>query len=321
MTRVALDMLGGDGAPEVVADAVVAIGTDIDLVLVGPRDLIVSLLAERGVVHLPTIIDAPVSVPMSADPIATLRAEPQASVLRAAEAVRDGHADAWVSVGHTGAAVTAAVLTLGRTPGMSRPALAVVMPSLHGPVVLLDAGANLDVTPDVLVQYGLAGAAYANALGISHPKVGLLSIGMEPGKGDPLRKVTYEVMAAALPQHGVDFAGLVEGHEGASGKHANVIVTDGFTGNVLLKAIEGAVAWSAVRMGDAYGDRGPALGIMHETAAGDFAGGMLLGVEGVTVIGHGAASAEHITACVRLAAKTVEGHLTTRVAEALVTKS
>jgi glycerol-3-phosphate acyltransferase PlsX len=240
--------------------------------------------------------------------------------MRAAEAVRDGQADAWVSVGHTGAAVTAAALVLGRTPGMNRPALAVVMPSLHGPVVLLDAGANLDVTPDVLVQYGIAGAAYAHALGMIDPRVGLLSIGTEPGKGDPLRRVSYEVMAAALPQHGVTFAGLVEGQEGASGKYANVIVTDGFTGNVMLKAIEGAVAWSAVRMGDAYGDRGPALSIMHETAVGDFAGGMLLGVEGVTVIGHGAASAEHITACVRLAARTAEGNLTSRVSAALAAK-
>ena len=309
MVRVALDMLGGDGAPEVVADAVAILGDDIDLLLVGPTDLTITLLRQRGVQDPPPIVHTDIGVPMDADPLAALRTHPQASVLLAAAAVRDGDADAWVSVGHTGAAVAAAALVLGRTPHMTRPALAVVLPALHGPVVILDAGATLDVTPDVLLQYAVAGSTYARTIGIADPRVGLLSIGTEPGKGDPLRRVGYEVMAAALPAHGVSFAGLVEGYEAASGRIANVIVTDGFTGNVLLKAIEGAVAWSAVRMGDAYGDRAPALAVMHDTAVGDFAGGMLLGVGGVTVIGHGAATPEHVASCVRLAAKSVRGGL------------
>lgn len=313
MARVALDMLGGDGAPEVVADAVALIGTDIDLVLVGPTDHIRSLLRSRGVTVEPPIIHTTVGVPMSADPLSALRATPDASVLLAAGAVRDHVADAWVCVGHTGAAVAAAALVLGRTPNMSRPALAVVMPGLHGPVVLLDAGATLDVTPDVLLQYGFAGAAYCRTLGVDDPRVGLLSIGTEPGKGDPLRRVAFEVMAAALPARGIRFIGFVEGFEAASGRMADVIVTDGFTGNVLLKAVEGAVAWSAVRMGDAYGDRGPALRVMHDTASGNFAGGMVLGVEGVTVIGHGASTPDHIVACIRLAAHAADNCLTEQV--------
>jgi phosphate acyltransferase len=319
MARVALDMLGGDGAPGVVADAVALIGTDIDLILVGPQDQTRSLLRSRGVTVEAPLVHTDVGVPMAADPLTTLRATPNASVMLAAGAVRDGIADAWVSVGHTGAAVAAAALVLGRTANMARPALAVVMPALHGPVVLLDAGASLDVTPDVLVQYGIAGAAYARTLGIDNPRVGLLSIGTEPGKGDPLRRVGYEVMAAALPPKGIRFAGFVEGQEAALGRTVDVIVTDGFTGNVLLKAVEGSVAWSAIRMGDAYGDRGPALRVMHETASGDFAGGMLLGVEGVTVIGHGAATPDHIVACIRLASNAADHGLTKQVSEAIAT--
>lgn len=309
MVRVALDMLGGDGAPEVVADAVALLRGDIDLILVGPRDVTRSLLQDRGVDPEPPIVHTDTGVSMSDEPLTALRAAPHASVLLAAQTVRDGAADAWVSVGHTGASVAAAALILGRFPHMPRPAVAVVLPALHGPVVLLDAGASLDVTPDALVQYAIVGSAYARSVGVPHPRVGLLSIGTEPGKGDPLRRVGQEVMAAALPAAGVDFVGLVEGNDVASGRLADVVVTDGFTGNVMLKAIEGSVAWAALQMGDAYGDRGPALQVMHDTAVGDFAGGMLLGVGGVTVIGHGAGSAEHIAACVRLAAKAVRGGL------------
>lgn len=305
MTRVALDVLGGDGAPEVVADAVAVLAADdIDLVLVGPERTARDLLRDRGLdPDRFAYVDTSIGVDMAADALAVLREQPKASVLLAAQCVRDGQADAWVSVGHSGAAVSAAALVLGRIHGVTRPALAVVMPAIHRPVILLDAGASLDATPDVLLQHALAGVSYAEALEWERPTVGLLSIGTEPGKGDPLRKVTQELMATALPALHVHYGGLVEGYEAASGRHANVIVSDGFTGNVLLKGMEGAVGWSALRMGAEYGDDGPAKRVMEETAAGDFAGGMVLGVAGVSVVGHGAATATHIAACVRLAAR------------------
>jgi glycerol-3-phosphate acyltransferase PlsX len=220
--------------------------------------------------------------------------------------VRDGLADAWVTVGHTGAAVAAAALTLGRVPGMTRPALAVVLPATHGPVVLVDAGAVLDATADTLLHFALAGWCYAHALDIADPVIGLLSIGSEPGKGDVLRSVTDSLLRQILPGFGMRYAGPVEGHDVSRGERAQVIVTDGFTGNVLLKGIEGAVTWTAARLGESYGDHAPARRLVTQTATGDFAGGMLLGVNGVTVIGHGAGSPAEIAACIRLAARVAE---------------
>jgi phosphate acyltransferase len=314
VTRVALDLMGGDGAPEVVADAVGRIASDVDLVLVGPEATARSLLAERNL-PVPEIVNADGAVDMGEEPLAALRDKPDASVLVAARLVKDGAVDAWVSVGHSGAAVAAAALVLGRIDGMARPAIAVVLPALAGPVILLDAGAGIEASPDALVQFALAGRSYADALGIDEPRIGLLSIGTESGKGDPLRRVSHELFTSTLPMVGIPYVGLVEGNEVATGRTANVIITDGFTGNVLLKGIEGAVAWAAIRMGHAYSDEQPAHRVLHETAVGDFAGGMVLGVHGVTVVGHGAASAEQIAACVHLAARTAQHNLVAKTTE------
>lgn len=314
MARVALDLLGGDGAPEAVADAVALLHAErpgIDLVLVGPSDLS-GLFAERGIDPaglrwLPAA--GAVSMADAALPLVRAdcgRPDAELTVTTAARAVRSGEADALVSVGHTGAAVAASVLTLGRIAGMSRPVLAVVLPALHHPVVLVDAGASLDATPSTLAQSALAGWAYARTLGLAEPVVGLLSIGHEPGKGDALRRSADPVLRERLASAGIAYAGNVEGHDVADGRRAQVVVTDGFTGNVLLKGIEGTVAWAAARMGAAYGDPGPARTLMHEVATGDFAGGMLLGVDGVAVVGHGAGTAEEIAACVRLAARAAD---------------
>lgn len=311
MSRVAVDLLGGDGAPGVVMDAVAAIAAEpgIDLVLVGPPEAVPALLAERGIdPSLISVLAADSAVPMDGDPLSALRDDSSArlSASVAAAAVRDGLADAWVTAGHTGAAVAAGALTLGRVRGMNRPALAVVLPAAAGPVVLVDAGASLDANADTLLQYALAGWCYAHALDISEPAIGLLTIGSEPGKGDALRAQTDELLRQVLPEFGMRYAGPVEGHDVAHGTRAQVIVTDGFTGNVLLKGIEGAVTWLAGRLGAAYGDPGPAQAVVHQVATGDFAGGMLLGVNGVTVVGHGAGTAAEIAACIRLAARVAD---------------
>jgi len=322
---VALDLLGGDGAPVVVADAVALLLRDDDpvpLILVGPGDIACVLLAERGVSESDvTLVHASGSVGMAEDPLASLRARPDASVLVAARAVAQGRADAWVTAGHTGAAVAAAVLALGRVPGMARPALAVVIPALAGPVVFMDVGAAPDATPDLLRQFALAGHAYALSLGIDRPAVGLLTIGSEAGKGDRLRKSTHDLLRESLGAAGVDYAGPVEGHDLAIGRTAQVVVTDGFTGNVVLKALEGAVQWAAARIGSAYEDPAPAWEVAVRTATSDFAGGMLLGVSGVTVVGHGAGSAEEIAACVRLASRVAGAGLVPRMATVLAGRS
>jgi len=320
LTTVALDLLGGDGAPGVVADAVAQLvhEGDVDLIVVGPADTARRLLNDRGVPpESVRIVDAGRGASMAGNPLSTLRDHDDVTVTVAVGLVRGALADAWVSVGHTGAAVAAAVLGLGRVPGMSRPALAVVVPALAGPVILVDAGAAPDATPDVLRQFALAGWAYGQALGIDDPVVGLLTIGSEDGKGDRLRKSAHDLLAESLPLAGVRYAGGVEGNDVALGQRAQVIVTDGFTGNVLLKGLEGATRWAAHHIGAAYGDDGPARAVIRETSTSEFAGGMLLGVDGVTVVGHGSGTAEEICACVRLAARAARTGLVSATGEAL----
>ncbi len=323
MATVALDLLGGDGAPGVVADAIARLcdpadAEAVDLIVVGPAQVARDLLTERGVnLDSVRIVDAGRGASMSGNPLSILRAHDDVTVTVAVGLVNAGLADAWVSVGHTGAAVAAAVLGLGRLRGMSRPALAVVLPSLAGPVVLVDAGAAPDATPDVLRQFALAGWAYAKSLGVDDPGIGLISIGSEDGKGDRMRKSTHDLLSESLPKLGLRYVGAVEGHDVALGTTAQVFVTDGFTGNVLLKGIEGAVLWSAHRMGEAYGDPEPARRVIRESVTGDFAGGMLLGVNGVTVVGHGAGTAEEICACVRLADRAVRTSLVDSTQRAL----
>ena len=156
-----------------------------------------------------------------------------------------------------------------------------------------------------MTKIALFGAAYAHALGVTDPTVGLVTIGAEPGKGDELRRESDERLRTLLPDFGVRYVGPVEGHDVALGERASVVVTDGFTGNVLLKGIEGTLAWATSRIGHAYGDATPADAVVRATRNGDFAGGMLLGVKGICVVGHGAATPEAVVACVRLADRVV----------------
>lgn len=322
MNVIALDMLGGDGAPDVVADAVaLSIAHDgPDLMLVGPVQRCAQLLADRGIVDHPRISfrDAQRSVPMDGDPLRAVREFKDVTVRVGASAVASGEADAFVSAGHSGAAVAASVFELGRTQGVSRPPLAVVLPALAGSVVLLDVGAGTTASIGLIEQFALVGVAYARALGIEDPSVGLLTIGSEPGKGDELRRDADPQLRALLASAGVRYAGCVEGFDVALGKRANVIVTDGFTGNVLLKGIEGTVIWAAESMGARYGDTSPAFAVAAGVAASDFAGGMLLGVNGVSVIAHGAATPEAIVACIGLADRAVSGSLVARTKELVV---
>jgi glycerol-3-phosphate acyltransferase PlsX len=289
--RVALDLLGGDAAPDAVLDGALLVADerpDVSVLLVGPEEVAAECLSSRGIAQERfEVVNATQSIGMDEDPARAVRAKRDATVRVAAKLVRDGRADATVSAGSSGAAMAAAMFTLGRLPGVTRPAIAVVVPTPNGPVVLVDAGANPDAGADLLAQFALTGAAYAHSLGIERPRVGLLTIGEEPYKGDEVRRAAYDVLAA-LP---IEFAGNVEGHDVVLGGRADVVVTDGFTGNVLLKGIEAAL------------QRGGALDPDRASGA------LLLGVGGVAVLGHGGSNARAVASCVALAADAVRAGL------------
>ena len=328
MTRVALDLLGGDHAPTSVVEGALVVADElpgVEVILVGPVDVAERLLEQRGAAGRFALVAASQVVGMHEDPARAVRAKRDATVRVASRLVRDGHADAVVSVGSTGAALAAAVFTLGRLRGMGRPALAAVVPAKTGPLVFLDAGATTEATPELLAQFALAGVAFAQVrLGIARPRVGLLTNGEEPGKGDPLRKDAYDALAA-LP---VDFVGNVEGRDVPHGGRADVVVTDGFTGNVLLKGLEGAatmltevltaafLATEARRV--AAQELLPALLEATAPMSPDALGGaVLLGVNGVCVVGHGASSPRAVASCIGVAAQAAREGLVPKVQQAL----
>lgn len=324
--RIAVDLMGGDHAPRaVVAGALIAATEDptLSLTLVGPPDVAAAALRAHGATDRFRIVSATQVVTMDDDPAHAVRAKRDATVRVAARAVRDGTADAFVSVGSTGAAMAAAVFTLGRLTGVTRPALAVVVPGLGRPVVLLDVGANVDATADQLVQFALSGAAYAQVrLGLPRPRVGLLSVGSEPGKGDILRRDVHEALGEALGGSELEFVGNVESGDAVLGGRADVVVTDGFSGNVLLKAVEATFTLLTEVSRRALDARGPgladvvagAVSAMHPEQLG---GAVLLGVRGVCVVGHGAASPRAVASCVAVAARAVRSGLMPRVEEAI----
>jgi glycerol-3-phosphate acyltransferase PlsX len=325
VTRVALDLLGGDHAPESVVDGALLVPGDVEVLLVGPVDLAERLLAERAATGRFRLVAASQVVEMDEDPARAIRAKRDATVRVAARLVRDGEADAVVSVGSTGAALAAAVFTLGRLRGVSRPPLAAIVPAKAGPLVFLDVGATTDATPEMLAQFALAGAAFATVrLGLERPRVGLLSVGEEPGKGDELRKAAYDALAA-LP---LDFVGNVEGRDVPHGGPADVVVTDGFTGNVLAKGLEGAATMLSETLLAALTstpERTAAakalLPALTEATAHmspeKLGGAVLLGVDGVVVVGHGASTPEGVASCVGTAVQAVREGLVPSIARAL----
>ena len=328
VVRVALDLLGGDHAPDAVVDGALLAAYEqpaVQVVLVGPVKVVERVLADRGATGRFELVAASQVIGMDEDPARAVRAKRDATVRVASRLVRDGGADAVVSVGSTGAALAAGLFTLGRLPGMSRPALAAVVPARAGHLVLLDAGATTEATPGLLAQFALCGAAFAAIrLGIAAPRVGLLSIGAERGKGDLLRKEAYDALNA-LP---LDFVGNVEGGDVPQGGRADVIVCDGFTGNVLLKGLEGAASMLSTVLLEAMTstqERRAAAekllpAVIEATAdltPETLGGAVLLGVDGVVVIGHGDSSPRAVASCIRVAAQAVDEGLVPRTRAAL----
>jgi phosphate acyltransferase len=318
---VAVDAMGGDKAPsEIVAGArAVAADRGIAVVLVGRADG----MGDTG--DLP-VIEAGEVIGMDDDPAQGVRRKKDSSLVRAAEAVRDGGAMAMVSAGNTGATMASALLRMGRLPGVQRPAIATPIPDLERgwPTVLLDAGANAECTPAMLVQFAQMGAAYARRrYGVSQPRVALLSIGEERSKGTPLVKETHLLLEESAGGDGLDFVGNVEGRDFFKGL-ADVIVTDGFTGNVALKTLEGSLKFLIGALGDVFAQPEvvalaepllPHLLPLAATLDPDSTGGaMLLGVDGVCVISHGSSSAAAIANAVTVAHDLAVGGLVEDVA-------
>ncbi|HLH29117.1 MAG TPA: phosphate acyltransferase PlsX, partial [Acidimicrobiales bacterium] len=295
---VAVDAMGGDKAPdEIVAGARrVAEERGIAVVLVGAPEAI----GDAG--GLP-VIPASEVIGMEDDPAQGVRRKKDASLVRAAEAVRDGRAMAMVSAGNTGATMASALLRMGRLPHVHRPAIATPIPDLNRawPTVFLDAGANAECTTPMLVQFAQMGAAYAHLrYGVDRPRLALLSIGEERTKGTPLVREVHEALAAGAGGPGLDFVGNVEGRNFFDDL-ADVIVTDGFTGNVTLKTLEGSMRFLVGALMGILGKPDvkeaadalmPHLLPLAATLDPDSTGGaMLLGVDGVCVISHGSSSA------------------------------
>ena len=314
MIRVAVDALGGDRAPEeIVAGAVAAASPEIEPILFGPPDL------ETGGVRL---VEAAHAIEMDESPVDAVRTKLDSSLVRAVQAVADGDADAVVSAGNTGAMLAASLLQLRRLPGVLRPAIGVVIPARNGPSVLIDAGANADARAEQLVQFGHMGAVFAEEiLGAREPTVRLLSIGEENEKGNQLTLEAHELLRASS----LRFAGNTESRTLLEGD-ADVVVTDGFTGNVALKALEGTIHSLLESIRDEIGSslRGRAGGLLIRPAARrvrerldpeTYGGAYLLGLRGLVVIAHGSSSRVAIANAIRLAARGVEHRVVQRLEE------
>lgn len=313
MLPIAIDGMGGDKAPGEIIEGArrAADELGVPIVLVGRPE-------ELGTDHGLDVIPASEVIAMAADPASSVRNMKDSSLVRAAEAVRDGKASAMISAGNTGATMASALLRMGRIKGVKRPAIATPIPVPGStPTVLLDAGANAECQAEWLVQFAQMGAVLARErYGIAKPRVGLLSIGEEPGKGTPLVKETHALLVDASLGDAT-FIGNVEGRDVMT-DDVDVIVTDGFTGNVTLKTLEGSLRAlvNALFAVFAANDEAKAasealmpglLPLYAQLDPDSYGGAMLLGVDGVCIISHGSSSATAIVNAARVAKDMVEG--------------
>jgi glycerol-3-phosphate acyltransferase PlsX len=318
MLPVAVDALGGDKAPaEIVEGAKQAVAAGIPVLLVGPADL-----ADRG--DLPLHV-ATEFIDMHEDPASSVRSKKDSTLVVSADLVRDGIASAMISAGNTGATMASALLRMGRIKGVKRPAIATPIPVPGStPTVMLDAGANAEVEAEWMTQFAVMGSVYANArYGIERPRVGLLSIGEEPGKGDTLRKKSFELLSAMSD---INFIGNVEGRDIMT-PDVDVVVTDGFTGNVALKTLEGTMRMIVKELFASIGQPQykehadalmPALLDLYSKFDPDSTGGaILLGVDGVCIISHGSSSARAMLNGIKVAKDMVECDMVGLIANAL----
>ncbi len=328
--RVSLDAMGGDLAPKAAVEGGVLAARDfgIEVILVGDREIVARELAEHSIAGLKVRIEhAPEVVLMDDSPLESIINKPHSSLHVGFELVKNQNADAFVSAGNSGAMMAAAMVILGNLASIDRPAIASPVPTPEGQALLIDAGANTDVKPINLVQFAVMGSVYWRRLrNISRPRVGILSNGEEASKGTDLTRGA----AATLSQMGsyVNYVGYVEGRDINRGK-VDVIVTDGFTGNIALKTMEGFASFMLGNLRELFGGTWPGrlsyflvrkrLTAMRERLdPHEYGGAPLLGVNGVAIIAHGSSNAHAIRNAVRAAAnESLVHHVNTEIAEIL----
>jgi glycerol-3-phosphate acyltransferase PlsX len=317
--RVAVDAMGGDRAPEeIVAGALATRSGTLEPVLYGRAEIVGPLGADLRVVHADEV------VAMDEKPGDAARTKRASSLFAVCRAVAEGEADVAVSAGNTGALLAAGLVEIGRLPGVHRPAIAIPLPAPDGPTVLIDGGANADARPEHLLQFGHMGSIFAeDVLGVAEPRVALLSIGEEPDKGNRLVREAHELLAGAA----LRFTGNVEGRDLLAGA-ADVVVCDGFTGNVALKTLEGGITAVMGGLRESLGSslRSKIGGLLIRPAArklrtrlhpDTYGGAYLLGLKGLVVSAHGSSSRVAAANAIRLAARGVEGGVVERVAARL----
>jgi glycerol-3-phosphate acyltransferase PlsX len=323
--------MGGDHAPDEIVSGAVSAAREraTRVVLTGRPGQLRPLLARHGALADIRIVTAEDSLSMDEGALASWR-RPRSSIAVACQLVRRGQAAAVMSAGSTGGIVATARLRLRPLPGVIRPALAVVLPTRPAPTILLDAGAIADPKPEMLAQFAQFGVAYAQtALQIAEPRVGLLTIGAEPGKGNKLARQVYELLDADPPHDGlpISFTGNIEGSDLLTGR-VDVIVTDGFTGNVALKTLEGTASFATRQFLEVLGaTRTARIGaflqrrglreLSERLDSETYGGAALLGLEGTVIIAHGAVTARGAAAACVLAADLAGGEITERIRERL----
>lgn len=329
--RIALDAMGGDRGPELIVEGALSAlreNTDFEIILLGPQEFLANLLTEQSIDNSLSdrlhIEHAPETIKMHESPVEAVRRKKDSTIMVGFDLIRNGHADAVVSAGNSGATMASAVRKLGRLKGISRPGIASMFPTLKDPVMIMDLGANVDCRPLHLVQFAImASSCSAKMLGKSQPKVGLLSIGEEAGKGNSLTRETHE----RLSHTPLNFIGNVEGRDVYSGE-VDVIVCDGFVGNISLKVSEG-LADAAMKMLKAEIEKSfrAKLGYLLIRKAfaqfrkrvdyAEYGGAPLLGINGVGIISHGKSNATAIKNAIEVASVMVKNRVNNEILEAL----
>lgn len=325
--RIAVDAMGGDVGPAVTVEGAVAAAREygLEIVLVGDKTALEGELGRRRAGALPiTVRHASQVVEMGESPSHALRRKRDSSLRVAAELVRAGEAEAFISAGNTGAAMAIAMFVIGVLPGVDRPAIAVVLPNMQGRTVLLDVGANVDPKPRHFLQFAVMGHVYArDILGVSSPRIGLLSVGEEEGKGNELTREAFKALEAST----LNFVGNVEGRDIYRGT-VDVVVADGFTGNVALKVSESLVDMLVSLIRDELSrDWRARLGALFIRPAfrrfakrvdyNELGGAPLLGINGACIISHGASPPRAIKNAIRVAAEWVQGNVNSHIRAAL----
>jgi glycerol-3-phosphate acyltransferase PlsX len=314
--RIVLDAMGGDHAPEVVVEGGVMAAREygIEVVLVGPQEVIEAELAKHDTAGLSLpVVHASQVIEMTDEPSMAARKKKDSSMVVGMNLVKNGEADAFTTAGNSGGALAAALFRLGRVKGIKRPALSTVFPTRKGLCFISDVGANTDCKPIYLLQFGIMGSAYAErVLGIPNPRVGIVSTGEEEGKGSILVKETFKL----LKESDLNFIGNVEGKDIPAGL-ADVVVTDGFSGNIVIKLSQGVAALLMGVMEEEIKKRPQAMlgallakGALRKVKSrldySEYAGAPLLGVDGVVIVGHGRSNAKAIKNMVRVGKESVE---------------